>query len=198
MMAVRFTGGRIPALLHHQPSFMSDDPGSTAGGDLPPSSAHSPFQPPAAPGVGQRVSWRGLQGSAAALAVAATTRARQNLTLVVAADSAGARRWVIQVNRSSGPPSESTSSRTHWSWWESPSWPSCRRGEQTRSQARASLGRVTSRKPHGHTSTHLPHSSHWSSASVKYMPGPTSSSFVKQPGVQNMEHCSHPKHDPQE
>ncbi len=59
---------------------------------------YSPFDPPAAPGAGQRVSWRELHGSAAAIAVAAATRARQNLTLVVAADSAGARRWVNELS----------------------------------------------------------------------------------------------------
>ncbi len=76
---------------------MSDDPGSAAGSTVVPVSAHSPFSPPAAPGTGQRVSWRGLHGSAAAFAVAATTRARQNLTLIVAGDSAGARRWVNEL-----------------------------------------------------------------------------------------------------
>ena len=77
---------------------MSDDPGSSASGAHSPSSAHSPFKPPAAPGPGQRVSWRDLHGSAAAVAVSATTRARQNLTLVVAADSASARRWVNELS----------------------------------------------------------------------------------------------------
>lgn len=76
---------------------MSDDSASSSAGALSPSSAHSPFTPPAAPGAGQRVSWRGLHGSAAAIAVAAATRARQNLTLVVAADSASARRWVNEL-----------------------------------------------------------------------------------------------------
>jgi len=60
--------------------------------------AFSPFEPPATPGAGQRVSWRELHGSAAAAAVAAATRERQNLTLVVAADSAGARRWVNELS----------------------------------------------------------------------------------------------------
>ena len=34
--------------------------------------------------------------------------------------------------------------------------------------------------------------------SVKYMPGPTSSSSVWHANVQNMEHCPHPIQDPQE
>ncbi len=74
---------------------MSDDPVSSAGGIS--SSAPSPFAPPAAPGTGQRVSWRSLHGSAAAIAVAAATRARGNLSLIVAADSASAQRWVNEL-----------------------------------------------------------------------------------------------------
>jgi transcription-repair coupling factor (superfamily II helicase) len=59
--------------------------------------SHSPLLPPAAPGEGQRVGWTGLQGSAAAIAAASTTRARKGLTLVVAADSASGRRWVNEL-----------------------------------------------------------------------------------------------------
>ncbi len=70
---------------------MSDSMAGSAPG------AHSPFNPPTTPGPGQKVSWQGLTGSAAAVAVAAATQARQNLTLVVAADSAGARRWVNEL-----------------------------------------------------------------------------------------------------
>ena len=40
---------------------------------------------------------------------------------------------------------------------------------------------------------HFPHSLHSSSASVKYIPGTTSSTLVKQPDVQNIEHCSQPE-----
>jgi transcription-repair coupling factor (superfamily II helicase) len=59
--------------------------------------AFSPFSPPSAPGPGQRAGWEGLHGSAAALAVAAATRSRRELTVVVAADSAAARHWVHEL-----------------------------------------------------------------------------------------------------
>ncbi|MGE0623284.1 MAG: transcription-repair coupling factor [Pseudomonadales bacterium] len=59
--------------------------------------AYAPFSPPPAPGAGQHVGWTGLAGSAAALAVAAATRARDELTVVVTADGAGARRWLGEL-----------------------------------------------------------------------------------------------------
>ncbi len=55
--------------------------------------AYAPFSPPPAPGAGQHVGWTGLQGAAAALPVAAATRERDDLTVVVTADGAAARRW---------------------------------------------------------------------------------------------------------
>jgi len=66
----------------------------TSGSD---SGIFSPFSPPSAPGPGQRAGWTGLHGSAAAVAVAETTRRRNELTLIVAADSASGRRWVNEL-----------------------------------------------------------------------------------------------------
>lgn len=57
----------------------------------------SPFQPPAAPGPGQRIHWHQLEGGAAAIAVAACAGASVGLTLMVAADTSGARRWVGEL-----------------------------------------------------------------------------------------------------
>ncbi len=64
---------------------------------VPAAGTHSPLAPPATPGTGQRTHWSGLQHSAAALAVAAATRSRGTLTLIIAANSASARRWVNEL-----------------------------------------------------------------------------------------------------
>ena len=55
------------------------------------------WSPPPPPGPGQRVSWTELAGSAPAAAVAAAVRARGGLTLLIAADTAAARRWIQEL-----------------------------------------------------------------------------------------------------
>ena len=57
----------------------------------------SPIQPPLAPGPGQRSHWCELHGGANALAVAECARQRNGLTVVVAEDTASARRWYDEL-----------------------------------------------------------------------------------------------------
>ena len=55
--------------------------------------SHSPYQPPAAPGSGQRSQWRTLHDAAATLATARAAAAHPGLTLVVTANTADTQRW---------------------------------------------------------------------------------------------------------
>ncbi|HEY5646195.1 MAG TPA: CarD family transcriptional regulator, partial [Pseudomonadales bacterium] len=59
--------------------------------------AYPAFSPPAAPGAGQHLGWQGLLGSAAAIPVAAATRARDDLTVVVTGNGDSARRWLAEL-----------------------------------------------------------------------------------------------------
>jgi len=68
---------------------------------LPASRQHADatiWSPPSPPGPGQRVAWTALAGSAPAAAVAAAARHRGGLTLLVAADTAAARRWIEELS----------------------------------------------------------------------------------------------------
>ena len=58
----------------------------------------SPFQPPAAPGSGQRISWNNLHDGAATIAASAAARARDGVSLIVAGDTADARRWLGELS----------------------------------------------------------------------------------------------------
>jgi transcription-repair coupling factor (superfamily II helicase) len=58
---------------------------------------HSPFQPPAPPPAGQRMSWNNLPGGAAGLAVARAAAAHQGLTLVVTHSTASAQRMLDEL-----------------------------------------------------------------------------------------------------
>ncbi|MEQ8861094.1 MAG: CarD family transcriptional regulator [Pseudomonadales bacterium] len=58
---------------------------------------HSPFEPPAAPGSGQRSQWQALHAGAAGLAVARAATRHDALTVVVARDTTSAQRWLREL-----------------------------------------------------------------------------------------------------